>query len=80
MPYSTSKQTILAIHGSASSGRQWQSLQNLAHPSYNLLAPTIPETDAESRLKTIVDLIPQCSGPHPCRGAFVWGRDCFEAG
>lgn len=57
------RQTILAIHGSASSGKQWQSLRNMAQPPYDFLAPTIPETDAKSRFNFFADTISQCSGP-----------------
>ena len=34
----------------------------MAQPSYEFWAPTIPETDANSRFKTVVDVVSQCSG------------------
>ena len=48
---------ILAIHGSASSGKQWRSLQALAAPHAQCIAPTMPDADAKTRFTHLKDAI-----------------------
>lgn len=51
---------VLAIHGTASAGRQWDALREFVS-GRPLLAPTMPEQSAKARFDGFVDLISQQS-------------------
>lgn len=55
--------TIVAIHGSASSSKQWATLRAASEPEYKLTAPTTPEADAETRLDAILAPIVEAHTP-----------------
>ena len=54
---------IIAIHGSASSSKQWQSLQVSAGLNARVQAPNIPDSDAETRLSVVLDSIANSAAP-----------------
>ncbi len=54
--------TLMAIHGSASSGKQWQSLRDMAEPSFAVITPTVPDCDGAGRLAYMRALAASCPG------------------
>lgn len=56
-------QSIVAVHGSASSSKQWHSLQAAAAPDYRVLAPTIPDAEPNVRLGVVMNAITDSTTP-----------------
>ncbi|MDX8346952.1 alpha/beta hydrolase [Cognatiyoonia sp. IB215446] len=56
-------QSIVAVHGSASSSKQWLSLHAAAAPDYQVVAPTVPDADPKARLDVVMNAIANSATP-----------------
>ena len=70
MPQIHASQTILAIHGSASSGKQWRGLQTRTAPQMRCIAPTTPDADAGTRLAHLKNALGDADQVHVIAHSF----------
>ncbi|MEM8801998.1 MAG: alpha/beta fold hydrolase [Pseudomonadota bacterium] len=60
--------TVLALHGSASTGKQWRALSDLLEDKANVIAPDLPgygaaKDDLSDRLVTLLNMISRINEP-----------------
>ncbi|MEM9432576.1 MAG: alpha/beta hydrolase [Pseudomonadota bacterium] len=62
MSVSSVPHTLLALHGSASSAKQWSTLKDAVAHSFSVVTPTLLDTSADCRLVMLLDEVAQCPG------------------